>query len=201
MTRTTARIISLILHPTIIPTLGFILLFHAGFYFTFLSWEVKRFVLMIVIFSTAVLPLMAAALLSVNPKFDLTIEPGGQRILPLLFSASFHYLGYMLLKRIDAYSVLQVFLLASVIVHVVILLISLWWKISCHMAALGSLTGALLALSFRTGTNPVWAVVLVILASGMVGWSRLFLEMSKLWQLIAGYIAGLMVLYLVIYFI
>ena len=157
--------------------------------------------LMIVIFSTAVLPLLSMGMLAFNPGNELTFETGSQRSLPLFFSALFYYLGYMLLKRIDAYSVLQIFLLASIFVHVILLLISLKWRISCHMAALGSLTGALLALSFRTGTNPVWAIVLVIMASGLTGWSRLFLNKNKLWHLSAGYATGFIVLYLVIYFI
>ncbi|MDD2381291.1 MAG: phosphatase PAP2 family protein, partial [Mariniphaga sp.] len=79
--------------------------------------------------------------------------------------------------------------------------ISLKWDVSSHMAALGSLLGVLLALAFRTGTNPVWAIVLVLLTSGIVGWSRLYLNRNKPWQLTAGYATGFIVLYLVIYLI
>jgi hypothetical protein len=201
MTRTLARIISILFHPTVIPVLGFILFFHSGFYFSFLSWEARRFVLMVVIFTTAVLPLLTVALLALNPRYELTFETGSQRALPLLFSSAFYYLGYILLTRIDAYSVFQMLLLASIIVQVLLLLMSFKWKISCHMAALGSLTGALLALAFRTGTNPAWAVILVVLASGLTGWSRLFLDKNKLWHLEAGYATGFAVFYPVIYFI
>jgi hypothetical protein len=69
------------------------------------------------------------------------------------------------------------------------------------MAAIGGLTGALLALSFRTGTNPVWAIVVVIVASGLVATSRLILEKNKLWHLEAGYTLGFVTLYLVIYLV
>lgn len=69
------------------------------------------------------------------------------------------------------------------------------------MAAMGGLTGALLALCFRTGTNPVWAIVLVIIASGLLATSRLMLKKNKMWHLEAGYALGFVTLYLVIYFV
>lgn len=69
------------------------------------------------------------------------------------------------------------------------------------MAALGGLTGTLLALSFRTGTNPVWAIAAVIIASGLAATARLVLGKNKLWHLEAGYALGFTTLYLVIYFV
>ncbi len=201
MVKKFARIISIILHPALIPTLGFILFFYSGFYFTLLSWEAKRIVLIIVLFSTGVLPLLAMALLTLNPKFDFTFDTSSQRALPLFLSSLFYYLGYILLSKINAYPVFKIFLVASVLVIVVLLVLSLRWKISSHMAAMGGLTGALLALSFRTGNNPVWAIVTVIVASGLLATARLVLEKNKLWHLEAGYALGFTILYLVIYFV
>ncbi|RIH65643.1 hypothetical protein D1164_08240 [Mariniphaga sediminis] len=201
MTKKLAQIISFIFHPALVPTLGFLLLFHSGFYFSFLNWEAKRFILLIVLFSTAILPLLAVALLALNPKFNLVFETGSQRALPMLFSAVFYYMGYVLLGRVNAYPVFKILLIASVLVIVGLLLVSLKWNISSHMAALGGLTGALLSLSFRTGTNPIWIIVAVILASGLVATAQLFLGRNKLWHLEAGYVFGFSVFYLVIYFI
>jgi hypothetical protein len=201
MAKKFAQLISFILHPVIIPTLGFFLFFNSGFYFSFVTWEAKRFVLMIVLLSTGILPLLSMALLAINPKFKLSFETGSQRALPLLISSVSYYLGYILLTRINAYPVFKVFLIASVLVNVLLLILSLKWKISSHMAAMGGLTGALLALCFRTGTNPVWAIVSVIVASGLVATSRLMLRKNKLWHLEAGYALGFVTLYLVIYFV
>jgi len=156
---------------------------------------------MVVLFSTGILPLLTMALLAINPKFELSFDTGSQRALPLLLSSVSYYLGYFLLNRINAYPVFKIFLIASVLVIVVLLVLSLKWKISSHMAAMGGLTGALLALSFRTGTNPVWAIVMVIVLSGLVATARLKLEKNKLWHLEAGYAIGFVTLYLIIYFV
>jgi hypothetical protein len=201
MARKLAQLISFILHPVLIPTLGFLLLFNSGFYFSIITWEAKRFVLMIVLFSTGILPLLTMALLAINPKFEMSFETGSQRAIPLLISSVSYYLGYFLLNRINGYPVFKIFLIASVLVIVLLLILSLKWKISSHMAAMGGLTGALLALCFRTGTNPVWAVVSAVVASGLVATARLMLEKNKLWQLEAGYALGFVTLYLVIYWV
>jgi hypothetical protein len=201
MAKKIAQIISFILHPALIPTLSFILFFYSDFYFSFITWEAKRIVLMIVLLSTGILPLLAMALLAINPKFQLSFETGSQRALPLLISSVSYYSGYFLMNQINAYPVFKILMIASVLVIMFLLVLSLKWKISSHMAAMGGLTGALLALSFRTGINPVWAIVLVIIASGLVATSRLILEKNKIWQLEAGYALGFVTLYLVIYFI
>jgi hypothetical protein len=49
--------------------------------------------------------------------------------------------------------------------------------------------------------NPVWAIVTVIVASGLLATARLILEKNKLWHLEAGYALGFTILYLVIYFV
>lgn len=69
------------------------------------------------------------------------------------------------------------------------------------MAALGSLAGAIFALSFRSGANPAWAIILVVVVSGLVGTARLLLNKHNLQQIIAGYLTGFTILYLVIYFV
>jgi hypothetical protein len=201
MAKKFAQIISLIFHPVLIPTLGFILLLNSGFYFSFITWEAKRFLLMVVLFSTGILPLLSMALLAINPKFELSFETGNQRALPLLISSLSYYLGYFLLNKINAFPIFKIFIIAPVLVIVILLVLSLKWKISSHMAAIGGLTGALLALSFRTGTNPVWAIVSVFVASGLVASARLKLEKNKLWHLEAGYALGFVTLYLIIYFV
>ncbi len=201
MTKRVAQFINIIFHPFLIPTLGYFIFFHSGFYFSILSWEAKRMVLLITFFSTGILPVLCLALASLHPKVNLSAETVSQRSLPLIFATIAYYTGYFLLNHIKAYPVMQIFMLAAVIVIVLLLMLSLKWKISSHMAAFGSLTGALIALSFRTGTNPFWTIVFVIMASGITGWAQLYLNKNKLWQLEVGYITGFAVLYLVIYFI
>jgi hypothetical protein len=196
-----AKIISVIFHPVLIPTLGFFLLFHSDFYFSMITGEVKRFVLLVVFFSTGILPMISVAILALNPKFDISMEKSRDRIIPLLSSAVFYYMGFVLLGRMKAFPIFKLFLVASVLVIIALLLISIKWKISNHMAAVGGMTGTIFALSFRSGVNPVYAILTVVLLSGLIGTARLVLNKHSIGELIAGYGLGFSVLYLVIYFI
>ena len=201
MSERISKFISIIFHPVLIPTLGFFLLFNSGFYFSMLTWEAKRFVLLVVLFSTGILPMLSVAILALNSKFDISMENSRDRIIPLLSSSVFYYLGFVLLGRMKAFPVFKLFLVASVLVIIALLLISFKWKISNHMAAVGGVTGTIFALSFRSGVNPIFTILTVILISGLVGTARLVLKKHDLKQLTAGYILGFSVLYLAIYFI
>jgi membrane-associated phospholipid phosphatase len=177
------------------------LLLHSGFYFDLLLWEAKRFVLLVVFFTTCILPLLSVAVLALNPRFNINMPGSRDRLLPLLSASVFYYLGFILLRKVQAVPEFKLFMLASVLVLVVLLVVSLKWKISNHMAAIGGLSGTLFALSFRHGVNPVYSVLIVVLLSGLIGTARLILGKHDLKQLIAGYGLGFIVLYLVLYFV
>ncbi len=201
MTEKAAKVISIIFHPFLIPIIGFIALFNAGFYFSALSVDAKRFILLVVFFTTAILPMLSVAVLALNPKFDISMESIRDRAIPLLLTAVFYYIGFILLNRIRIFPVFKMFLIASVLVIVVLLMISLRWKISTHMASVGGLTGTVFALSFRSGMNPLLIILGAVLISGMVGTARLLLNKHSLAQIIAGYFVGFTILYLVIFYI
>ncbi len=201
MQKRIARVISIIFHPVLVPTLGVLLLLHSGFYFSMLTWEAKRFVLLVVFFSTCILPLLAVSVMAINPRFDINMPKSTDRIIPLLATSVFYYLGFVLLGRVNIFPVFKLFMLASVLVVILLLLISFKWKISNHMAALGGLAGVFFAFSFRKGLNPVYSLLILILISGIVGTARLMLKKHSMWQVIAGYVLGFVILYSVVYFL
>jgi hypothetical protein len=196
-----AKIVSAIFHPVFLPTFGFILIFSSGFYADVLTIEAKQFILLVVFFSTATLPLLAVAILALNSKFDFLMPNNRDRILPLLFTSLFYYVGFILLSRIHFIPVFKLFMVASVILIVVLLLISFQWNISIHAAAAGAVTATVFAMSFRGGANPVFAVITVVLVSGLVATARLSLNKNNLLQVAAGYLLGFIILYPVIYFL
>ena len=129
------------------------------------------------------------------------MQTGRDRIIPLLSSSVCYYIGYLLLNKLRAFPVFKIFLIASVIVIIILLLVSFSWKISIHMAAIGGLTATFFALSFRYGMNPVWILICLVLASGALGTARLALNKHNIGQIISGYLTGFITLYLVIYFV
>ncbi len=196
-----AKIISVIFHPFLMPTWGFLLLLNSGFHFSLLTWEAKRFLLLVVIFTTAILPMLSVAVLALNKSFDVSMTNRHDRIIPLLSSALFYYIGFQLLNRVKVFPVFKLFFVASVLLMVLLLFVTFRWKISLHAASIGALTATIFALAFRSGTNPLLSLLAVVFVSGAVTTSRLILKKHDLLQISAGYGLGFAVLYSVVYFV
>jgi len=196
-----AKVTSILFHPLLIPTIGFFLLFNSGFYFAVLPWNVKKFILLVVFLSTCALPAISILLLSLNPKFDLNMVKNTDRVLPIMLSSIFYYSGYLVLQRLPIFPIFNFFLIASILVQIVLLIISLKWKISEHSAAIGGLVGGFFGLSFRLQENPFLILISLVLVAGMVGTSRLILEKHTNAQVYAGFLLGFLIFNIAILFI
>ncbi len=198
---TSARVVSAIFHPLLIPTLGFLFLFSSGFYFSILPWALKKYMLLVVFITTCFLPAISIFILSINSKFDINMQKNTERTLALLISAICYYIGYLFLKRVPSFPIYNIMLLGSVLVHIVLLPVSMRWKISFHSAAIGGLVGGVLALAFRLRENPVFLLSSLILAAGLIGTARLILSKHTVQQIYAGFLTGFLILFLVLSFI
>ena len=193
--------ISVVFHPLIMPTLAFLFLMNSGFYFTLLSFDAKKIILLIVFLSTFLLPLVSIGLMGLNTRFKPDLNKGPDRVIPMLSTAIFYYVGFYALGRLDVYPVYKVFLISSILIIVVLMIISMRWKISAHMAGIGGLIGAFIALSLRLGLNSSLALSVFIGIAGLIGSSRLILGKHTSVQIYAGFLTGLGVNYLIINYI
>jgi len=201
MKQAIARGISVVFHPLVMPTLAFLLLMNSGFYFALLSFEAKKIILMIVFLSTFVLPVVTIALMGLNTRLKPDLDKSADRVVPMLSTAIFYYVGYYALGRLEIFPVYKVFLISSILVIVVLMMISVRWKISAHMAGIGGLVGIFIPLSLRLGLNSSFLLAILIGIAGLIGSSRLILGKHTPLQIYAGFMAGFGVNYLIINFI
>ena len=82
--------------------------------------------------------------------------------------------------------------IASLTIQLACAIINIWWKISTHSAAIGGVTGALVAFAAIFNFNPVWWICLLLLLGGMVGTSRIILRQHTLEQVVGGYFVGIL---------
>jgi len=199
--QTTAQVFSILFHPLLIPTYGFLLLMNSGFYFSMITFEAKKLLLLIVFMSTFLLPVLSLGLLAFNKHFNMKMDRSTDRVIPLLFTAVYYYLGYFYLGRLQVYPIYRIFLLSTILIIILLLLISMKWKISNHLAGIGGLIGAILALSFRLGLNSSLLLIGLIVVAGVLGTSRLILKKHSPIQIYAGFFLGFAVNYLVIIYL
>jgi membrane-associated phospholipid phosphatase len=196
-----AQGISFVFHPLLLPTLAFLLLMNSGFYFALLSFEAKKMILLVVFLSTFLLPVISITLMGLNTHFKPDLDKSSDRVVPMLSTAIFYYVGYYVLGRLNVYPIYKVFLISSILIIVALMMVSVRWKISAHMAGIGGLIGAFIALSFRLGLNSSFALAVLIGIAGLIGSSRLVLGKHTPAQVYAGFLTGFLVHFLVISYI
>ncbi|MCU4155278.1 PAP2 family protein [Carboxylicivirga sp. A043] len=192
-----SKVLSTVFHPMLIPTLGLFLIFNMGGHFTYLPIDHQRVVYLIVFLSTCVLPLTLMPLFMLLGVIKTVyMKERRERIIPTVFTGFFYLLGFFLLNRIPVVpSFIKGFMLATIIAISIALAITFFWKISMHMIGIGGLTGAILALSLRFGIDAWMIFTVVLLISGLLGSSRLFLNAHTPAQVHTGYLLGTVVVF------
>ncbi|MGQ1785823.1 MULTISPECIES: PAP2 family protein [unclassified Saccharicrinis] len=195
MVKKIASILSLLLHPLLMPTIGLLVIFSTQSHVTFIPFEYRRMVSIIVLVSTCILPLSIMPLyLQTGMVKSIQMETAKERIVPLLTTSGFFLLGYFFLKKFQLPAFIPLFFLGTLVAVLLSMSISFFWKISIHMVGIGGLLGALVSMSLKYGVNTHLWMLAVILVAGMLGSSRLILGAHSPSQVYSGFVLGLMVI-------
>jgi hypothetical protein len=199
MKRKIATGINWIFSPLLIPTYITLLLLYSGFHFSMFSWPAKRFLLIVIFISTAVMPSITLLISEFGKRIGLSDRKPLDSRIALLFIALYYYLGFYLLNKIPLYAIFKILLLAGAILIVVLMMVSLWIEISRHTAAMGAAFGMMLALSLRIGLNPVQMLSAIVFVSGITGMAAMIRNDNNLWGTLAGFPLGFTVFFLIFY--
>lgn len=194
--RILSKIISIILHPMLMPTIGIFLIFHAGTHLSYLPFEARRIIYLTVFISTFIMPLSLLPLfiqLKIIKNFQM--ESARERIYPVFITGVFYFLGYILLNKMGAPAIIGNFILASLMAIFIAVVITFFWKISMHMIAVGGVTGVMLALALHYNIDLAFWLSLLVIASGIIASARLHLGAHNPAQIYIGYILGLIIVF------
>lgn len=186
----TAKVLSVLFTPFYLPILGLLILFIFS-YLSLLPWTYKLFLLLMFYLFTVFLP---TALIRFYRRYQgwTLIELGSRerRAIPYVISIFSYLLCYYIMAATHVPHFMGSILIAALVIQVACAIINLFIKISTHTAAIGGVTGALLAFSVIFSFNPVWWLCIVLLLAGMVGTSRMILRQHSLRQVVLGFLAG-----------
>lgn len=186
----TAKVLSVLFTPFYLPILGLLILFIFS-YLSLLPLTYKLFLLLMFYLFTVFLP---TALIRFYRRYQgwTLIELGSRerRAIPYVISIFSYLLCYYIMAATHVPHFMGSILIAALVIQVACAIINLFIKISTHTAAIGGITGALLAFSVIFSFNPVWWLCIVLLLAGMVGTSRMILRQHSLRQVVLGYLAG-----------
>lgn len=186
----TAKVLSVLFTPFYLPILSLLILFIFS-YLSLLPLTYKLFLLLMFYLFTVFLP---TALIRFYRRYQgwTLIELGSRerRAIPYVISIFSYLLCYYIMAATHVPHFMGSILIAALVIQVACAIINLFIKISTHTAAIGGVTGALLAFSVIFSFNPVWWLCIVLLLAGMVGTSRMILRQHSLRQVVLGYLAG-----------
>ena len=178
-----AKVLSVVFTPFYLPLLGLVSLLTLT-YLSLLPLTYKLFLLFTFWMFTVFVPTMLIRLYRRYQGWSLfELASRERRVVSYL-------LCYYIMVAAHVPHFLGTILIASLVIQVVCALVNLFVKISTHTAAIGGVTGALMAFSLIFGFNPVWWLCVVLLIAGLLGTCRMILRQHSLHQVVIGYLVG-----------
>lgn len=200
--KTAAKIISILFHPLIIPTLGIFILFNTNSYLNYvIPSEIKKAILLLIIISTFIIPTLVSLLL-LNTKIitSLKMETKRERVIPYAFTILFYFFTLYMLNKSPIPPLIFKFIIAATLAVILAFTINFKWKISAHMIGIGGLLGALISVSLLLHVYLIPIISLIFIVAGLIASSRLILNAHTPTQIYLGFLLGFICQFSVIYF-
>ncbi|MBS0011691.1 MAG: phosphatase PAP2 family protein [Bacteroidales bacterium] len=197
-----SQILSVIFFPGFLPIYGLLIIFKAPTLFAYelaaRYGSVKDFILLLAFVNMTVVPLALMPLLRYrNVISSYSMNTRSDRIIPMSIGCLMYIITSIIFFSFRIPEVIQSFILATSILALLILLITLKWKISIHSAGMGSLLATVMALSVRMFTDLTALWIPLILLAGLVMAARLYLNSHTPAQIYSGFALGFITLWLV----
>lgn len=200
MFKVLAKTFSFLLHPLFMPTYGILIMFQAGSVAAILPWEVKQYVLMVVVANTLVLPMLLLPIfVKRRMAKDYNFSDKKERMLPLLFTFILYAITFYFIGGVSLPSIIKGFLLGSTIAVLLTFVVNFFWKVSIHMVGIGGLMGMIFLVILKLLSSIVGFLLVGFLFSGVIGTSRLYLGEHNLKQIAGGYALGMITMICTIY--
>lgn len=192
-----AKTISTVLHPLLMPTYIFAFVF---FVIPELVAPVRSeaFVplLSLVLISTCLIPVLVVLILyKMEFVSEVNIDNRKDRFLPQLLSSLIYVaVTWFFYTKLSAVPFMYVLIASMSCCMVAVTFITLIWKISAHSTAVGGLFAFMVFYYVANSSLQSFCLlVVVLLVSGIVMASRLFLGVHTLAQVCAGFVLGTIV--------
>lgn len=185
-----ARIISMIFTPFYLPLVSLVALFIFS-YMSRLPLFYQLKVVTLVYLFTVFLP---SILIHLYRRYQgwTTFQMGRKerRMVPYIIAIMCYFTCYYLMTVMRIPQFMANIVVTALAIQVVCAIVNIWWKICIHMAGIGGMAGALLAISLVFQFNPLWWLSVIILVAGLIGTARMILRQHSLRQIVGGFIVG-----------
>jgi hypothetical protein len=200
---TIARAISIVLHPALIPTYLFAIVFFSVPSLVPYKTEQKEALLVMIFLLTFAFPSLSILVYyKLKMISSLSIENRNERVLPFLTISIFYIIiTYFFFTQSHIFPLVSWIMLGITLVVGFVTVLTFFYKISVHSAGASGGVGILLGLQLQYPSESfLYPVLLFVFLTGLVASARLALKAHTFEELIAGVLAGIGLTFTVLYF-
>jgi membrane-associated phospholipid phosphatase len=173
------------------PTIGLLVLFNSSTYLSYLPFDAKKVIFLLVVLCTIIIPLSLIPFF-LYQKLILNIQLNNrrERFIPMIAGFLLYLFCYYLLKKIPVPPAYHSFILGSAVAVMSAIIMTFIWKISAHMVGIGGLTGLISFLIWSLRVDLQFFLILAIMGAGLIGFARLQLKAHNPAQVYTGFLTG-----------
>lgn len=197
-----AEVLSVIFHPLFIPLYGLLIIYSSPTLLSFIPFQLKRLMFILVLANNVILPLAVAAILYARGAITtFNARDRKERVLLLSFALMMYTITAYLLVRMQAPNLFRAYFISIAVVTLITLLITTFYRISLHAAGIGGLLVLVLSMVVYYDISTVWQLVSVLIVGGAVMASRIYLGAHTPSEVWTGLFAGALVMALSLFYL
>lgn len=200
MNRNLAKLLSIVLHPVLMPTYAlYFLLNHSTYFETTTSHFEKSALYSIILLNTLLLPVLISYILVKRGwihSFEMAKRE--ERVIPYISNAILLVVAYYMMRNLMLPKIFYLMILGAAASVTIAVIINLKWKISIHMIGIGAIVGTFFGLSTFILVDLRFPILIAIIIAGLLGSARLTLGAHSSMQIYAGFFIGFFCEYVIL---
>lgn len=193
--------LSWLFHPFLLPIYLMAVLLTLTVFVRY-PLQVKLYLLWVVVLFTLIIPALALGVLrSLGRISDYKIDNRHERVLPLVIGVICYLLCAIIIAKIPSAVFLRKFIMAAACCEAMCLVVSVYWKISLHLTAMGAAVALMVVMNVAGVGNMAVPLMITTLCAGALASARLYLGAHNGQQVLAGFCGGFAVATLAVLFL
>lgn len=183
--------VSILFHPLLLPLYVLFITFNSGTIFSYVPAYTQNMSYLLTLLGVTLTPLACLPLLKwLGLIENYRLMHKQDRVFPVLATIVGAFIVFYFSRNLPYSNIVRQFYLIMVIMLSGFMIVTIRWKISMHMTAIGALGGFVFILGMKYLGEVINLLPILILASGILASSRLYLKRHTPAQVYVGYIYG-----------
>ena len=186
-----ACVVSILFHPLLLPLYVLFITFNSGTIFSYIPAYTQNMSYLLTLLGVTLTPLACLPLLKwLGLIENYRLMHKQDRVFPVLATIVGAFIVFYFSRNLPYSNIVRQFYLIMVIMLSGFMIVTIRWKISMHMTSIGALCGFVFILGMKYLGEVINLLPILILASGILASSRLYLKRHTPAQVYVGYIYG-----------